>query len=164
MRKPFLLALLALAHASAAALDSDFTLRIQHAQNLLLLQGSTTEVLGEYDELISAISKAALEVPKHSFSQVYYQRSLIEISLGKLGLAIADLVEALAVDPSFQPASKKLMDVLLDRGLFQELRSRFSEYDYPELYATLDQWETGYELVVSIFGEKTRYFWLGLLP
>ncbi|OBA21457.1 DnaJ-domain-containing protein [Metschnikowia bicuspidata var. bicuspidata NRRL YB-4993] len=128
----------------ASAQDTDFSLQIQHAQSLLLLKGSTLEVLSEYDSLIQALTKAALAVPEHSRAQVHYQRALVKIGLGKAPQAIADLLQALDIDPSFAPAATKLLQTWLERGQFAKVRARFSPAEVPEIYAKMDAWDAAY--------------------
>ncbi|GEQ70400.1 hypothetical protein JCM33374_g4077 [Metschnikowia sp. JCM 33374] len=135
---------------SATAPTPDLMSRIQHAQNSLRSHGSNAEVLFEYDELISALKKTPSGVSKHTLAQVWYQRCLIEIGLNKAGPAIADLVEALEIDPSFSPASKKLLEMWLDRGQFAEIRAKYPSEQYPDAYARMEAWENAYTQVLAV--------------
>ncbi|KAF8004020.1 hypothetical protein HF325_001468 [Metschnikowia pulcherrima] len=154
MRKAYLFLLLALASASSSGKEIDWTLRIQHAQKLLLLHGSTIDVLSEYDDLVLAMGKAAETVPQNALSQVYYQRSLVEMSLGKTALAAADLTQALSIDGTFQPAANKLMEIWLDRGQFHELKAKFSESEYPDAYARIAEWEAAHAEIGAVLNKN----------
>ncbi|KAM9915077.1 hypothetical protein OXX69_000044 [Metschnikowia pulcherrima] len=154
MRKAYLFLLLALANASSSGKEIDWTSRIQHAQKSLLSHGSTIDVLSEYDDLVSAMGKAAETVPQNALSQVYYQRSLVEMSLGKTALAAADLTQALSIDSTFQPAANKLMEIWLDRGQFHELKAKFSESKYPDAYARIAEWEAAHAEIGAVLNKN----------
>lgn len=136
--------------AAVLAKDSDILLRIRETQNLLLLQGPSVVVLGEYDRLISDLENAEEKIASNVAAQVYYKKALVELSLNKIQPAVTDLIRTLDLDPTLTPASAKLLEVLMEGGKFAEIRSHFSADKHADLFYKMETWENAY-LRVSKF-------------
>lgn len=136
MKKILLFPLLLLCVASAS---DPLNLRIQQAQKSLLSSGPSLDLLAEYEQLVIDINSEA--VLSTAAAQVYYQKALVEISLKKAQAAAGDLTRALDLDSSFKPAAVKLIDLWMDRGQFDDIRARFDQSAYPEVYLNMNKWE-----------------------
>lgn len=128
----------------AVLAKSEFLRRIRDTQDLLLLQGPTADVLGEYDRLTKDLEVSLGDVSKAVVAQVYYKKALVELSLNKMRPAVMDLSRTLELDPLLKPASQKLVSLLIERGDFLEVRERFAEVDYPKEYQEMETWEDVY--------------------
>lgn len=139
------------------AKDVDIHLRIRETQDLLLLEGPSIVVLGEYDRLISDLENALESIANNVFAQVYYKKALVELSLNKINPAVGDLIRTLDLDPTLTPASAKLLEVLMEGGKFAEIRSRFSPESHAGLFAKMEKWETAFSQVSGyVAGEVSK--------
>lgn len=145
MRKSFILPILLLGVVSAS---ESLSLRILLAQKALLANGPSFDLLSDYEQLVLDLRTEAL-TPAAS-AQVYYQKALVEISLNKGLAAMSDLSKALELDPTFKPAANKLVDLLMSRGQFEEIRSRFDESSHPELYQKMRSWEETWQSITNL--------------
>ncbi|KAF5211365.1 hypothetical protein E0198_002671 [Clavispora lusitaniae] len=141
--------------ATAWAQES-LSLRIRETQDLLLSQGPTSSVLDSYDSLVADIESAEEKLDMAVIAQVYYKKALVELSLSKISPAVSDLIKTLDYDPTLAPASSKLLELLLERGQFGEIRSRFSTKDAPDVFAKMDMWTQQYEKVEQYLADKSR--------
>lgn len=131
----------------AVLATEDLSLRIRKTQDLLLQQGPTGFVLDQYDLLIADLELAEDKFDGTVMAQVYYKKALVELSLNKLLPAVADLMKTLDYDPSLTPASSKLVELLLERGQFEEISLRFSPREYPGVFAKIEAWTQKFKLV-----------------
>lgn len=145
MKKLLLLPLLLLCAASAS---ETLNLRIQQAQKSLLSSGPSFDLLAEYEQLIIDIK--AETIPSAAAAQVYYQKALVEISLNKAQAAASDLTKALDLDSTFKPAATKLIELWMDRGQFDEVRARFDQRAYPEVFLNMNKWEEAWSRVNAL--------------
>lgn len=97
---------------------SAFQSDIKRVQNLLLSEGPSNKVLGEFSTLIKDIE--AVDDNDNNLSQLYFKKSLIEINLGKEKDAIRDLKTTLLLDPHLTPAKHKLVELLMEFSLFDD--------------------------------------------
>lgn len=139
MKKILILPLLLLSLVSAS---ESLNLRIREAQEALLSSGPTFELLNNYERLVTEIQMES--VSPVAAAQVFYQKALVEISLNKGRAAASDLVRALRLDSTFTPAASKLIDLWMSRGQFDDIRSRFDQNTYPEVYLQMNLWEETY--------------------
>lgn len=112
-------------------LGTELTEEIQRAQSLLAAEGPSTNVLDEFNRVIHKIESESEDnnndqVDKvntsesQTLSQLYFKKSLIEMTLNKERDAIKTLHKCLALDPYLKPAQSKLIDLLLEFGLFDD--------------------------------------------
>lgn len=146
MKKILLVPLLLLSAVSA----SDLNLRIQKAQKALLSSGPSFDLLADYEKLVLDIRSEVLT--SAATAQVFYQKALVEISLNKVLAAIGDLTKALDLDDTFKPAANKLIDVWMDRGLFDEIRARFDRKLHPDVYLKMDMWDEAWAKIEALVG------------
>lgn len=129
------------------AKDADILLRIRQTQDLLLMEGPSAVVLGEYDRLISDLESTEEKIADHVVAQVYYKKALVELSLNRILPAVGDLIRTLDLDPTLTPASAKLVEILLEGGKFLEIRARFDKEKHPDLFQKMETWESAYDRV-----------------
>lgn len=140
MKKVLILPLLLLGVVSSA---ESLALRILLAQKTLLANGPSFDLLSDYEQLILDLRAESLS--SAASAQVYYQKALVEISLNKGQAAMSDLSKALELDPTLKPASNKLIELLMSRGQFDDIRARFDESSYPDLYLSMRSWEEAWQ-------------------
>lgn len=134
---------------------SDLSLRIRETQDMLLLEGPTGFVLDQYNLLVADLESAKDRYDGSVMAQVYYKKALVELSLNKLLPAVADLMKTLDYDPSLAPASSKLVELLLERGQFDEIHLRFSPRDYPGVFAKMETWSQNFNIVYQFLSGES---------
>lgn len=103
--------------------------KIEDVEVLFSKEGPTPVVLEHFDHIIKDVrlylSSQVVDLGHNelnkSLTQLLFKRALIEISLKKEALAIADLQDVLKLDPLMKPAENKLVDILVSRGDFANL-------------------------------------------
>lgn len=139
-----------------AAADLGILPRIRETQDLLLLQGPNISVLNAYDRLVSDLESGDETVANNIAAQVYYKKALVELSLNKIQSAVHDLTRTLHLDPTLTPATQKLLEILKERGQFNEIRARFSKDDQEELFSQMDSWERAYLRISKFVANGTE--------
>lgn len=133
--------------------STDIRLRIQETHDLLMLQGPNQVVLSAYDVLTAELEQGQDVVGNNDVAQIYYKKALVELSLNKVPLAVDDLLRTLELDPTLMPATKKLIDIWMERGQFDQIKCRFTQADQPAAYGQMSGWEQAYEYVQNILSQ-----------
>lgn len=122
----------------ACDVEDDLLHRITLAQASFSKDGPTHQVLQNFDQIVNYIegtkdkkSKSGREI-QEQLPHLYFKKALIEINLHKENLAITDLKRCLELDPNMSPVRRKLKDMLLERGNFDELRALVTSGDEEE--------------------------------
>lgn len=155
MRTSLLVALLPLAgvlaqsegeNQSKAWSVLDWSKRLDEAHHHLFLQGPSHDVLDSYDQLVSEIEKQPGLATGSTIAQLYFRRAIVELTLNRVNLAVADLMQTMNYDPQFTPAKTQLKELWSSRGAFKEIKEFFDPADYADIAKNID-------LAEQAFGE-----------
>lgn len=117
--------------------SSEIINRIQSVHTKFQQEGPTIDVLNTIDLLVKDLDEDDHNTYKDQLAQVYFKKSLIEISLNKIKSAIDDLIKVLEIDPLMKPAQNKLIDLLVEQAEFETIQKYLDSKD--EKHQKIDQ-------------------------
>ncbi|CAK7891535.1 dnaJ-like chaperone Jem1p [[Candida] anglica] len=140
------------------ASDGGLLSKIQQANSLLSTEGPTINVLQFYEDLIREIEVDTDNTITSQLPQIYLKRAIISISLNKINSAISDLKICLKLDPKMKPAKKRLVDLLMERGDFDQVSNVIKGTpilpEDQETYNQIEQFKDSYGKAQEFYKQK----------
>ncbi|CUM67202.1 uncharacterized protein PRCAT00004895001 [Priceomyces carsonii] len=130
------------------------------ANSLLSEKGASNEVLNSFEDAANILERddtllGRCDQIKEEMPQFYYKKALIELNLNKESMAILDFNKVILLDPSNEPARKRLLDLYMDEADFDGMKGVITEKDVA-IKEKIKIWESSYEKAMSHY-KKQEY-------